>query len=253
MRVFVAMLFVAVIALAVRADGAVFNFDMNADPTDLASVDLDGNSSADLSAWTLNGGSMSVSGGMLTIDAAGTKYAGYTTDAGSTPNAIWQNVGGSVAGGYEIETRLKVDSSTGANGALYLGVRPKPAGQTTDGVLLWIGATGQSWGGSAQGLGLGTEDNSSEFHTFRIVAAPGGGDGAYSVYRDGALLAGGLNSGQSGDGGAPAFELGALASSCHGVTQVDYLSFTVVPEPGTLTLAGMGLIGLLAYAWKKRK
>ena len=29
--------------------------------------------------------------------------------------------------------------------------------------------------------------------------------------------------------------------------------FSPVPEPGTLTLLAAGLIGLLAYAWRKRK
>jgi len=29
--------------------------------------------------------------------------------------------------------------------------------------------------------------------------------------------------------------------------------FAVVPEPGTLVLFGAGLLGLVAYAWRKRK
>ena len=29
--------------------------------------------------------------------------------------------------------------------------------------------------------------------------------------------------------------------------------FSPVPEPGTLTLLAAGLIGLIAYAWRKRK
>jgi hypothetical protein len=31
------------------------------------------------------------------------------------------------------------------------------------------------------------------------------------------------------------------------------LDYTAVPEPGTLALLASGLIGLLCYAWKKRK
>jgi hypothetical protein len=34
---------------------------------------------------------------------------------------------------------------------------------------------------------------------------------------------------------------------------IDSVSFTAVPEPSTLVLASMGLFGLLAYAWRKRK
>jgi hypothetical protein len=41
-----------------------------------------------------------------------------------------------------------------------------------------------------------------------------------------------------------------------GVTHAFRLSvptFVITPEPSTLVLVGMGLIGLVAYAWRKRK
>ena len=50
------------------------------------------------------------------------------------------------------------------------------------------------------------------------------------------------------NGGAPALVAGFVG-------QIDNLMIegTLVPEPGTISLLGIGLLGLLAYAWRKRK
>jgi hypothetical protein len=37
-----------------------------------------------------------------------------------------------------------------------------------------------------------------------------------------------------------------------GSPALDNFSLTIVPEPGTMTLCGIGIIGLLAYAWRKK-
>ncbi len=34
---------------------------------------------------------------------------------------------------------------------------------------------------------------------------------------------------------------------------VDDLSYTVIPEPGTMTLLGMGILGLVVFGWRRRR
>lgn len=43
------------------------------------------------------------------------------------------------------------------------------------------------------------------------------------------------------------------ANSTHELSKLDNLTITYVPEPGTLALLAAGLVGLLAYAWRKRQ
>ena len=46
---------------------------------------------------------------------------------------------------------------------------------------------------------------------------------------------------------------GITGSSCQYLADNAQYSYTAVPEPGTLSLLACGLIGLLCYAWRKRK
>jgi hypothetical protein len=45
----------------------------------------------------------------------------------------------------------------------------------------------------------------------------------------------------------------ALQFQAYGWTYLDNVSTTAVPEPASITLLTAGLVGLLAYAWRKRK
>ena len=47
--------------------------------------------------------------------------------------------------------------------------------------------------------------------------------------------------------------VGDNSSGDSGYYRMDYVGTTAIPEPSALVLAATGLLGLLAYAWRKRK
>jgi hypothetical protein len=97
--------------------------------------------------------------------------------------------------------------------------------------------------------------------------ATGDGDGfSYGMYKGGVGL---LASGYWDDGGASGLlsltnvsmsagqmlylNVGNRATISSDLTGVYFQVSSPIPEPGTCTLCGLGMIGLLAYAWRKRK
>ena len=217
-----------------------WKYEMNVLP---GTQDLDGNGVLDMTPYVGSGGIMTSADGILTLNAPGPSgYAGYS-DTNTSPDRIWQQVGGSIATGWEFEVKAKVIQDQGYFGTAYWSIESKPNGQTTDSALLWIKGNGATWGFPGTGkpvVDLGAFDNTDAFHTFRIVAAPGGGDGAYSVYRDGVLLNGSLASSSSPGVNCPEFQWGAVSSSSHGITQVDYMRF----KPGQPIMVADAPIGV---------
>ena len=47
--------------------------------------------------------------------------------------------------------------------------------------------------------------------------------------------------------------VGDNSSGDSGYYRMDYVGTTFIPEPSALVLASTGLLGLLAYAWRKRR
>jgi hypothetical protein len=160
---------------------------------------------------------------------------------------IWQTQM-TYAAGFTVEARVKVSTSTGSLGAMTLD----PAVGTGDFYNL---ATGETSWGSPYGTPkqtLDSNDNSSGYHVFRLAQLPG--ENSFSAWRDGVLIGSGLTGGFTF---GTNLALGSEGSIWRGTADVDYLRFTAgayepLPEPSSMALLTAGLIGLLAYAWRKR-
>jgi hypothetical protein len=93
-------------------------------------------------------------------------------------------------------------------------------------------------------------DNTS-YHDYLLVGsvAPGG---TYSIYRDNDFLA--LSDLVANDGALPSGTLfvGDGTVGANAVADITSYSCTIVPEPATFILLGIGAFTLLAYAWRRR-
>ncbi len=199
--------------------------------------DLDQNSTPDFHLFDSTGGDASAEllpGGTLKISSLKTVTEGgaafcYVAD---TADEIWQQ-DIDFRDGFTVEMRVKVLQQT-ADEPRAVGVMASPVGSTAH-AFLGIGADGQSWGNDAQPLG-DSNDNTDDFHTFRIVQLPG--ETTYYVWRDGILVANNLGDGYSYS--LDRLVLGDIGGLWAGEVEVDYLRFT----SGTFAPVGsMSIVG----------
>ena len=191
--------------------------------------------------WTVAGGmtnaSLSLSGSDLLVNSDGNNgWVQHNTD-GVTP---WDNGSGDFA--VEVDVQL-VDNDANVSDVTTIWAQ-----LDGDAQIIVITATSvEVFGGAVIAGGL---DNTSASHTYRInhdASAAAGSD--YQILRDGVLL-GTVGASNPGFGADNRLIIGDCCTTINGVaanpvdtTQLGYVRYTFVPEPGSLALLGLG--GLL--------
>lgn len=239
-----------------------YQYEMNVDPT---GQDWDNNTHGD---WAVDSGA-----GTMGLDGSGhyeiTKNA-FGSWAGLRANnttGLWGSGAITAAAGFTVEAKLKVVSQyqgtdSGAI-SLFLGT---PTSSDPQGYLQ-IGSNSLQWGATAgtwmndvfQGPGttttMGTADNTDAYHTFRVARSAGAD--SWSIWRDGDLMGSGLAAPFQGGIADPSLYVGCYGDGTGGSTLIDYIHVGVgvvpVPEPGSVACLVSALVGMLAYAWRKRK
>ena len=223
-----------------------------------ATIDTNGKAvtlSGGLLAGTGTGGLIKQGGGALTLTGTST-YAGATA-----LNVGTLQIDGSLANtsGVSVATGAVLRGSGSIAGAVSLasGSAIEPGGMGNVGTLTLGGLT------LASGTGLGFDLNTTttsdmismtsslltinglEFDDFNFNALAGFDVGSYTLIDAGSV---------SGSLGAATGVIGSLYGTL-ALSGGDLMLnvTTAVPEPNTLALLTSGLLGLVAYAWRKRK
>jgi hypothetical protein len=244
--VFTVLGIVAVLALGAAANADLaqkpwtdfdHKYDMSSDPTTDGGLYLGGSST------------LTTDGSLQVADMTG--FYGDDGDGGN----IWQG-NFSDNPGYTIETRLKVSSmGVGKYGAWAISASAAEGKWVT---VVYIGDSFVSY--DDQQLGRTTVDTSSNidaYHVFRATFDTV--SGGINLWRDGIKIGDEVTPLGAQSYNANILYLGAAwTGNVAGETLVDYMAVTPgvwapVPEPCGITLIVSALVGLLAYAWRKRR
>jgi hypothetical protein len=206
--------------------------------------------------WILDSyGAYSVSGG------ADEEAHWYINDANSSKARYLYNLDSTILGdssGWTMTARVKVNSANWVDGAK-LGVLDSTSWWQINLCADPTGYMGAYAWNSTHGFGsqLSPVNPSLAYHTYQIVYNAVGDAADY--YMDGTFLGGALRSSVPPGYGIYRAEWGDGSDGAIGAdsSRWSFVSFEtgqhVVPEPSMITLLVVGLLSLLAYAWRKRK
>ena len=233
-------------------------------PHNVTLYDFDNNGYAD---FTLSGSAtyFAFSDGVTRLSTTQAATCQLMSDAASS-TSFWNSINGSnqlYASGYTIEARVKVTEVAGTVGTHCFTVSTN----SQDGANLILTTGGTIWGesiGDTDHTVLDSNSNSDDFHVFRIVGLANGA--GYYLYRDGTLLKYNGSALLSNTGSTEGWDfnrfgygdISGSGSTLGGTVYYDYIriaagAYAPVPEPSTFAMLAAGLVGLLAYAWRKRK
>lgn len=217
----------------------------------------------DTTKWSTTvavGGTISVADGLITFNVPATyakarvKSNVVPLDFSSSPNDWWgemrfkmnDHLSSTSPKLWQVFSASEHDLSDLRKG-FDLRARQEGAADSTTFELAWYGDGSLDYNRVAENLMSGL--NKGQFYIAQVHRKT---DGNVDIYLDDTLIAtkpliGAVNPGM--------LHIGAsTVQAISGVMVVDYVRLgQVIPEPGTLALLATGLLGFLAYAWRKRK
>jgi len=164
------------------------------------------------------------------------------------------NANGSVTVTKNSSSNVTTDGSNGSGDDVYIAVV-----NNSPGTLLSLTLTGQGNGGGAFAF---DGDGIQTFATIpNLVSTTTGYEGPYVTFSGITTTGGGdtdntgtvnfADGGVNGGGGTDYFGLESNIQLGSATLQVTTMTST--PEPGSIVLAGMGIVGLMGYGWRRRK